>query len=79
MTLLEVLRAVTIAGFVILGGVLLLESVNEATARIAREAFTSTREGNGAQLLVQLLRDAVPNADTSKHFRGDERSIELTT
>lgn len=79
MTLLEVLAAVAIAGFVILAGVLLLDSVNDATARIATDAFTSTREGNGARLLAQLLRDAAPSADTSMHFRGDERSIELTT
>lgn len=78
-TLIEILAAISILGLAISGAVALLDQLSDGAARIVKESNRVARESNGARLLTRLLLDAQPNADSSKHFRGDENSLELWT
>jgi prepilin-type N-terminal cleavage/methylation domain-containing protein len=78
-TLIELLAALSISGLVILGGVLLVDQVTDASARIVRSGVFAARDANGFRVLRQLMLDARVTPDTLDRFRGDERSAELTT
>jgi prepilin-type N-terminal cleavage/methylation domain-containing protein len=78
-TLVELLAAMMISGLAILGGVLLMDQVTDTTGRITRAAMISARDGNGARLLRQLLLDAHVSADSMDRFRGNERSLDVST
>jgi prepilin-type N-terminal cleavage/methylation domain-containing protein len=78
-TLLEVLAAISILGLAISAAVALLDQLNDAAERIARESGRSAREANGARLLARLLMDARTSVDTAERFRGDSNSAELWT
>jgi prepilin-type N-terminal cleavage/methylation domain-containing protein len=78
-TLIELLAALSVSGLVILGGILLVDQVTDGSARIVRSGVLTTRDANGFRLLRQLLLDARVTADSLDRFRGDERSVELTT
>jgi prepilin-type N-terminal cleavage/methylation domain-containing protein len=76
-TLVELIAALAIIGFVMLGGMLLLDQLGDSAERIAHTGKLAAREGNGARMLHRLLADVSTNADTTKPFRGDEHSVEL--
>src|SRR6476661_6538340 len=78
-TLVELLAALSVSGLVMLGGVLLVGQVTDESARIVRTSILNARDANGFRLLRQLTRDARVTPDTLDRFRGDERSVELTT
>lgn len=73
-TLLELLVALAIAGLVMLGGVLLLDQVNDSGRRIDAESRRDAAENNGDRVLRRLLVDARPTSDTADRFRGDEQN-----
>jgi hypothetical protein len=79
MTLLELVAALAIAGFAILGAILLLDQVDDSTRRITHDAAGDNRDGNGERMLRRLLADAQTTLDTTSRFRGDERSAEFKT
>lgn len=74
-TLVELVAALAVAGFAMLGGVLLLDQIGDSAQRIARDGAEAPREGNGARLLVRLLADARANEDTTKRFSGDAHTL----
>ena len=78
-TFVELLAALSISGLVIVGGVLLVDQVTDASARIVRSGVLVTRNANGFRVLRQLMLDGRVTPDTLDRFRGDERSVELTT
>ncbi|HTE46346.1 MAG TPA: prepilin-type N-terminal cleavage/methylation domain-containing protein, partial [Gemmatimonadaceae bacterium] len=64
-TLIEVISAMTLVGFVLLGGLLLLDQIGDSSARIARESRRLSSEGNGSRLMHQLLLEASLGQDTA--------------
>jgi prepilin-type N-terminal cleavage/methylation domain-containing protein len=78
-TLVELLAALSVAGIALLGGVLLLDQISDASARIVRTGLLTAREANGLRVLRQLLLDARVTADSVDRFRGDERSLDVAT
>jgi prepilin-type N-terminal cleavage/methylation domain-containing protein len=78
-TLIELLAALSVSGLVMLGGVLLVDQVTDSSARIVRSGTLAARGANGLRILRQLFLDARVSMDTLDRFRGDERSVELTT
>jgi len=78
-TLLELTAALSVTGLVMLGGIALLDQLGDSATRITRDAARVARDGNGARLLRRLLVDASTSTDSTKRFRGDERSLELWT
>src|SRR5262249_34076628 len=62
-----------------LGAVLLLDQLNDETARIVARGADSDRESNGARLLRRLIFDARTSSDTTRKFAGDDRSLSLHT
>ncbi len=78
-TLLELTAALALVGFVLLGGMLLIDQVGDSATRIAHDGSLAAHEGNGARLLARLLVDATASTDSTKPFRGDEHGVELWT
>jgi prepilin-type N-terminal cleavage/methylation domain-containing protein len=73
-TLVEVMAAIALSGLVVSGGVLLLRQLGDEADRIRIESADVARQGNGERLLRALTRNAEATSDTSRRFRGDERS-----
>jgi prepilin-type N-terminal cleavage/methylation domain-containing protein len=78
-TLVELLAALSISGLAMLAGVMLLDQVTDGSSRIARAGRIAARHGNGSRLLRQLLLDAHVTGDSVDRFRGDERSVDVST
>lgn len=79
-TLLEVVAALLLCGLVTLGGVMLLDQLNDGDLRIVREAIVNASSGNGDRVLRRLLADAEPAVEDSlDRFRGEERYLALLT
>lgn len=76
LTLFEIIAALSLAGFVMLGGRMLLDQLSDSGLRIGRESAEAAREGNGERLLRRLLRDAVVPPDSARRFRGDTLGME---
>lgn len=76
-TLIELIAALAIVGFAMLGGIMLLDQLGDSAERIARQGSLAAREGNGARMLHRLLADASTSSDSTKSFRGSERSLEF--
>jgi hypothetical protein len=79
MTLIEIVAAIAISGFVIATGAALLDQVNDAGVRIASDATATAREGNGRRLFRELLAHAESSVDTNDRFRGDSGSAAYLT
>jgi prepilin-type N-terminal cleavage/methylation domain-containing protein len=78
-TLLELLIALSISGFAILGGVMLVDQLTDSEGRIVADRLADANAGNGDRLLRRLLVDARSTADTAHRFRGDEHSANYLT
>lgn len=78
-TLLELLVALAITGLAMLGGILLLDQVNDSDRRIDTDSRHDAREANGDRLLRRLLVDARQTSDTADRFRGDQRNASYLT
>lgn len=76
-TLIELIAALSVMGFAMLGGVMLLDQLGDSAERIKHDAMLAAREGNGARLLRRVLADASTNSDSIKRFRGDEHGVEF--
>jgi len=76
LTLIEIIAALSLAGFVMLGGQLLLDQLSDSGVRIGRQSEAAAREGNGERLLRRLLRDAMVPPDSERRFRGDTLAME---
>jgi prepilin-type N-terminal cleavage/methylation domain-containing protein len=79
LTLLEMLVALSISGLAILGGVMLLDQVDDSDARIVDDSMRDATAANGDRLLRRLLIDARSTTDTVDRFRGDERNASYLT
>lgn len=79
MTLVELTAAIAVAGLVLLGALLLLDSVNDGVNRIEHDAASATTAGTTFALLQQLLHDATPGFDTTERFQGDEGAFTCWT
>jgi len=79
MTLIEIVAAIAIAGFVVASGAALLDQVNDAGARIAAAAASTARTGNGQRLFRELLARAEASVDTNDRFRADSGSVAYLT
>lgn len=73
-TLLELILALSLTGAAMLGAVLLLDQLDDGTARIVARRADADREANGARLLRRLVFEAHASADTMRKFVGDDRS-----
>ena len=78
-TLLELLFALALAGFAMLGGIALLSQIEDGDARITTNAARDGSIANGDRLLRRLLIDARTTVDTTQRFRGDERNASFLT
>jgi prepilin-type N-terminal cleavage/methylation domain-containing protein len=78
-TLLELIAALSLMGFVMLGGIMLIDQLNDSTARISAEGKRAARDGNGQRLLGRLLLDATSTTDTTKRLRGDSLGLDFWT
>jgi prepilin-type N-terminal cleavage/methylation domain-containing protein len=78
-TLIEIIAALLLIGLAMIGGLALIDQIGDSAGRIAQEASRAARDGNGRRLLRRLLLDAAPSTDTTKRFRGDAHSMELST
>jgi prepilin-type N-terminal cleavage/methylation domain-containing protein len=78
-SLIELLAALSVAGFVLLGGILLLDQLTDSGGRIVEHGLLLSREANGARLLRQIFLDTRVTTDSADRFRGDERSAEFST
>lgn len=79
MTLIELVGAITIAGFVLLGAVLLLDGVQDTGKRIVHEAGAITADATAGRLLQQLLTNTFATFDTTRRFDGTERAFAFST
>jgi prepilin-type N-terminal cleavage/methylation domain-containing protein len=79
MTLVELIAAIAIAGLVLLGALLLLDSVSDSVRRIENDAAAVTADGTTFGLLHQLLNDATATFDTTKRFEGDDHGFTCWT
>ena len=79
LSLLELLIALSISGFAILGGVLLLDQVNDSAVRMTADRLADARAGNGDRLLRRLLTDARSTTDSAQRFIGDEHNASYLT
>ncbi|HMA22898.1 MAG TPA: prepilin-type N-terminal cleavage/methylation domain-containing protein [Gemmatimonadaceae bacterium] len=79
LTLLEMLVALSISGLAILGGVMLLDQVDDSDARIVDDSMRDATAANGDRLLRRLLVDARSTTDTVDRFRGDEGNASYLT
>jgi len=78
-SLLELVIALSISGFAMLGGVMLLDQLNDSNARIAGDRVANAAEGNGDRLLRRVLADARATADSAERFVGDEHTASYLT
>jgi prepilin-type N-terminal cleavage/methylation domain-containing protein len=78
-TLVELILALSLTGFAMLGGVMLLDQLGDSTNRITREGARVARDGNGERLLGRLLLDATVSTDTTNKFLGNEHSVVFST
>lgn len=78
-TLVELLVALAISGFAMLGGIMLLDQVNESSAHINDDGNTDAAAGNSDRLLRKVVADARVTADSNTRFRGDERGADFIT
>ena len=78
-TLVELLVALAISGFAMLGGLALLDQVEDGDARIAASSVRDARAANGDRMLRALLADARSTTDTADRFRGDEHNASFLT
>jgi len=78
-TLLELILALALVGSAMLGGVLLMDQIDDSGARIVAESARMHREANGASLLRRLIAQARVNDDTTRRFVGDERTVFLAS
>ena len=78
-TLLELIAALSLMGFVMIGGIMLIDGLNDSAARIGEDGKRAARDGNGQRLLARLLLDATSTTDTTKKFRGDSLSVGFWT
>jgi prepilin-type N-terminal cleavage/methylation domain-containing protein len=78
-TLIEIIVALSLIGFAMIGGLAVIDQIGDSAGRISQAATRAASEGNGQRLLRRLLLDATPSADTAKRFRGDAHSMELST
>ena len=76
-TLFELVLALSLVGGAMLGGALLLDQLNDGTARIVAAGDENTRVANAGRLLQRIIFDAHPSGDTSRKFVGDERSASM--
>lgn len=79
MTLVEIMAAIAVSGFVIALAAALLDQVRDGGLRISRDAAMSLRDGNGWRLVAQLARDATASGDTADPFLGDTTSARMLT
>jgi hypothetical protein len=79
MTLIELIAALALAGFVLLGAILLLDGVDDTRNRIARDARSMTADGTAADALRDLLANAWPTFDTARRFDAGERELVFST
>ena len=77
-TLFELLVALAISGFAMLGGII-LDQLHDSDARIGQDSKRDAAVGNGDRLLRRLLADARTTTDTADRFRGDERNASFLT
>ena len=73
-TLIEIIAALGLAGFALLGCILLLDQLNDSASRIASARIATAKEANGERLLRHVVLDATPSVDTTRGLRGDSRS-----
>jgi prepilin-type N-terminal cleavage/methylation domain-containing protein len=78
-TLLELIAALSLMGFAMIGGIMLIDQLGDAGSRIVAEGKRGARLGNGARLFGRELLDATTTTDSAQRFRGDERSLEVWT
>jgi type II secretory pathway component PulJ len=78
LTLIELMLALMLTGFLFLGGRLMLDQLADAGAVLARHAGESDTEANAERLLRALVGRADAAADTARPFAGapDETSFE---
>lgn len=79
LTLVELLVALAIAGLAMLGGVLLLDQVNDSGGRIGEQSTHDATAGNGDRILRRLLADAQSTTDTTRRFRADAHNASYLT
>lgn len=79
MTLIEVVAALAVAGFALLGALLLLDQVSDGSVRIAKQGTALALDGNGARLMRQLLLDSYSTPDSADWFHGEANSATFTT
>src|SRR4051812_49047399 len=79
LTLLEIMVALSISSFAIVGGVVLLHQITDSNQRIVDYRISDAMNGNGARLLRRLLADAHSGTDTSERFHGYEYSASYLT
>jgi hypothetical protein len=73
-TLLELVIALAISGFAILGGVVLLDQLTDSGKRITEDSMRDATAGNGDRLLRRFLIDGQATTDTALRFRGNEHT-----
>jgi len=78
-TLIELTAALSIAGLAIFGGIMLLDQIDDASARIASARVSTMRVANGARALRQLLFETLPSTDTARGLAGTEHSVSFWT
>jgi hypothetical protein len=71
LTLVELLAALSLAGFSLLGGIALLDQLGDSASRIAQERAANDIEANAERMLRKLLIDAQPAIDSTQRFRGN--------
>ena len=79
LTMIELVIGLAIAGIVLTGGALLLDSLGEASVRVLSSSATDAATNNGARMLDRLLADARIAEDSSERFFGDARTASFTT
>ena len=78
-SLIELLIALSISGFAILGGIMLLDQLMDSDARIVTDRAADARAGNGDRLFRRLFADAVATTDTTHRFRADDHNATYFT
>lgn len=73
-TLIEVIAALGLTGFALLGCILLLDQLTDSASRITSARVMAGKTANGERLLRHVVLDAVPSVDTTHGLRGDARS-----
>jgi prepilin-type N-terminal cleavage/methylation domain-containing protein len=78
-TLVELAAAIVVAGFAMLGAVLLLEAVDDSRARIARDARLIGGGAERSAMLRELLANAFATFDSTRPFEGSEDAVDFWT